>query len=156
MGSYATDSVTPAIVIFVNKANPISKADVPAAGRNLWRAAHGRTRRWNLVDRQRRVRQDDIRTWDSSADGQWRKADPHPRLRLVANALPPHFRKGDAGGDTWNPALEEFPLNQPGLARRGPTRRAGGRSRKASAADRYAIGLANIQYARDNPVRPWP
>jgi phosphate transport system substrate-binding protein len=157
-GAFATNDLTPAVVVFVNERNPISKLSLKQLDGIFGAQRTGSLRGSTWTAATARDSRGDIRTWGQlGLAGEW--ADKPIRVigyDLVNNGFAYTFQQKVMGGaDNWNPTLEEYPLGEPGRYEAGAVRKAGGRAVVAAvSADPFAIALANLAFGKGAPVKP--
>lgn len=153
-GSYDVQGKGFSMAIFVNRQNPISGLTLKQLDGIFGEERTGGWRGSGWSKSGARSADGNIRTWGQlGLTGEWADKPIH----IYANDLTLNFgsfsiqQKVFQGGDKWNPALNEFPLSEPGAGGPPPARRGGDAISDALAGDPYGIGITGMQYGRKSP-----
>lgn len=144
---------TPGVVIFLNAGNPLSKITLRQLDGILGSQRTGGWQRGEWTSAAARSSKENIRTWGQlGLTGEW--ADQPINVYgydLSFNGSSYWIQqKVFQGGDTWNPALVQFPLTEPGRESAAPKSGAHQIMQRLGA-DRYGIAFGAMKFSAGNP-----
>ena len=159
-GAYDVPAKMPANVIYVNRKNPLSKLTVKQLDGIFGSQRTGGWKGTQWTTASARGADENIRTWGQlGLTGEWTYKPIQPYgYDLSANSFCLSMqRMVFQGGDMWNPALHEIPLNEVGkIFKPGPSPPQGcEKIIDALSKDPYGIAYTAPQCAREsNDVKP--
>jgi phosphate transport system substrate-binding protein len=157
-GAFDIKGKTWALVVFVNKDNPITKLTMKQLDGIFGSERTGGYRGYKWYPQLGRSAKDDIRTWGQlGLTGEWADKPIHTYGYAFTGMTNFFEREVFAGGQKWNPNYRQYVESDTKMVSDGDVGKAGGSYHMLSelSSDKYGIAWTGIPHARNYPdVRP--